>query len=97
MKKLSVVAKALGITKMTLWNWMYAGKIQFHKIGSMNYIDINAANNILDEGLRDLYQFTSEELSDYKRREAVRPAEVSSPKASSLKRLVHFVEIDRKT
>jgi len=38
-KKLSVVAKALGITKMTLWNWMYAGKIQFHKIGSMNYID----------------------------------------------------------
>lgn len=59
--------------------------------------DINAANNILDEGLRDLYQFTSEELSDYKRREAVRPAEVSSPKASSLKRLVHFVEIDRRT
>ena len=39
MKKLSVVAKSLGITKMTLWNWMYAGKIQFHKIGSMNFID----------------------------------------------------------
>lgn len=36
--------------------------------------DINAAQNILDEGLRDLYNFTSEELSDYKRGEDVRRA-----------------------
>ena len=38
MKKLKVVADALGITKMTLWNWMHKGKVKFHKIGSMNYI-----------------------------------------------------------
>ena len=59
--------------------------------------DLNAAKNILDEGLRNLYGLSSEELSDYRRREAVRPVEVPSPKAASLKRLVHFVEIDRRT
>ena len=39
MRKLSTVAKELGVTKMTLWNWKYRGLIEFHKIGSMNYID----------------------------------------------------------
>lgn len=39
MIKLLKFAKDLGVTKMTLWNWKYEGKIQFHKIGSMNYID----------------------------------------------------------
>ena len=29
--------------------------------------DLNAAKNILDQGLRDLYGFTSDELADYKR------------------------------
>ena len=38
MHKLKTVADKLGITKMTLWNWKYNGKIKFHKIGSMNYI-----------------------------------------------------------
>ena len=38
MQKLKTVADKLGVTQMTLWNWMYKGKIQFHKIGSMNYI-----------------------------------------------------------
>lgn len=38
MQKLKTVADKLGVTKMTLWNWMYKGKIEFHKIGSMNYI-----------------------------------------------------------
>lgn len=49
--------------------------------------DINAADNILKKGILDLYGFTSEEYSDYKRREELRPSEVSLPKASSVKRL----------
>ena len=36
--------------------------------------DLNAANNILDQGLRDLYGFTSDELADYRRGEEVRHA-----------------------
>lgn len=36
--------------------------------------DLNAAINILHEGLKDLYGFTSDELADYKRREEVRHA-----------------------
>ena len=36
--------------------------------------DLNAARNILDEGLRDLYGFTSDELADYRRGEEVRHA-----------------------
>jgi putative resolvase len=47
MRKLSDVARDLKITKMTLWNWMYAGKIKFHKIGSMNYIDNDTYNELL--------------------------------------------------
>lgn len=47
MKKLKFVADKLGITKMTLWNWMYSGKIQFTKIGSMNYIDDKTYDNLL--------------------------------------------------
>ena len=49
--------------------------------------DINAAKNILNKGLLDLYSLTSDELVDYRRREEVRP-EVDLPKASSMKRLV---------
>ena len=58
--------------------------------------DLNAATNILYKGLDDLYGFTSEELSDYKRRELLSP-EVEIPKADSLKRLVSFIKIDRTT
>jgi excisionase family DNA binding protein len=47
MKKLKQVADALNISKMTLWNWMKAGKIKFHKIGSMNYIDDETFNSLL--------------------------------------------------
>ena len=36
--------------------------------------DLNAAKNILDQGLRDLYGFTSDELADYRRGEEVRHA-----------------------
>ena len=36
--------------------------------------DLNAAKNILDQGLKELYQLTSDELADYKRGEEVRHA-----------------------
>lgn len=47
MIKLSKFAKDLGVTKMTLWNWMKAGKLQFHKIGSMNYVDVDTYNQFM--------------------------------------------------
>ena len=40
--------------------------------------DLNAARNILDEGLCDLYGFTSDELADYKRGEEVRHASMDA-------------------
>jgi putative transposase len=40
--------------------------------------DLNAAKNILDQGLRDLYGFTSDELADYKRGEEVRHASMDA-------------------
>lgn len=48
--------------------------------------DVNAAKNIKIEGIRTLHDLSSEELSDYRRREAVRPKELVL-EASSLKRL----------
>jgi len=48
MVKLKKFADDLKITRMTLWNWMYAGKIKFHKIGSMNYIDQETYNKFLN-------------------------------------------------
>ena len=32
---------------MTLWNWKRQGKIQFHKIGSMNFVDFDTYNKFL--------------------------------------------------
>lgn len=34
---------------MTLWNWMYAGKIEFHRIGGMNFIDADTMASLLGE------------------------------------------------
>ena len=53
--------------------------------------DLNAATNILNEGIKDLYDMTSAELTEYRRGEAVRPKEVL-PKAASVKRLVSFID-----
>ena len=46
MFKLSRVAKELGITKMTLWNWKAKGLLEFHKIGSLNFIDLDTFNKL---------------------------------------------------
>lgn len=47
MIKLSKFAKDLGVTKMTLWNWKKCGKLDFYKVGSMNYIDVETYNRFL--------------------------------------------------
>lgn len=47
--KLSKVANDLGITKVTLWNWMHAGKIKFIKDdkNGYNYIDKETYQNLM--------------------------------------------------
>jgi predicted site-specific integrase-resolvase len=47
MIKLSKFAKDLGVTKMTLWNWKSAGKLKFHKIGGMNFVDTETYNKFI--------------------------------------------------
>ena len=49
--------------------------------------DINAAKNIENKGLMDLYNLESDELADYRRGEVVRPG-AYLVQASSLKRQV---------
>ncbi len=58
--------------------------------------DLNAAINIQNKGLDDLYGFKSDELADYRRREELSP-EVAIPTASSLKRLVSFIDFYKTT
>lgn len=47
MLKLSAAAKKLGVSKMTLWNWKYDGKIEFTKVGGLNFIDNETINRLL--------------------------------------------------
>ncbi len=54
--------------------------------------DLNAATNILNQGLVDLYDFNKDELDAYKRSETSMPL-VFLPKAASLRRLVSFNQI----
>lgn len=47
MIKLSKFAKDLGVSKVTLWNWKNQGRLEFHKIGSMNFVDVETYNKFL--------------------------------------------------
>lgn len=49
--KLSKAAKILGITKQTLWNWKYQGKISFTKCGNLNGLSQETLNDLL--GIKD--------------------------------------------
>lgn len=37
---------------MTLWNWKKSGRLEFHKIGSMNFVDVETYNKFL--GIQEL-------------------------------------------
>ena len=47
MIKLSKFAKDLKVTKMTLWNWKNKGLLEFIKIGSLNYVDLETYNKFM--------------------------------------------------
>lgn len=47
MIKISKLAKDLKVSKMTLWNWKKKGLIEFIKIGSLNYVDVETYNKFM--------------------------------------------------
>jgi len=47
MIKLSKFAKDLGVSKQTLWNWKNAGKLEFIKVGGLNFVDVCTYNKFM--------------------------------------------------
>ncbi len=47
MLKLSKLAKDLGVSKVTLYNWKREGKINFIKSGNLNYVSVETYNKLL--------------------------------------------------
>lgn len=47
--KLTEVANKLGISKRTLYNWKYSGKIKFEKYGYLNYLTYDEYLKLLGE------------------------------------------------
>ena len=47
MLKLSKLAKDLGVSKVTLYNWKREGKIDFIKSGNLNYVSVETYNKLL--------------------------------------------------
>jgi len=45
--KISKLATDLGVTKQTLWNWKYADKLNFVKIGNLNCVTVEDYNKLL--------------------------------------------------
>ena len=45
--KISKLAKDLGVTKQTIWNWKYNGEIEFFKVGNLNCVTKETYNNLL--------------------------------------------------
>jgi putative resolvase len=45
--KIGKLAKDLGVSKQTLWNWKYENKIEFTKIGNLNFVDLDTYHKLL--------------------------------------------------
>jgi predicted site-specific integrase-resolvase len=45
--KIGKLAKDLGVTKQTLWNWKHDGKIEFFKIGNLNFVDLRTYHDLM--------------------------------------------------
>lgn len=82
MIKLSKLAKDLGVTRVTIWNWMYAGKIQFVKIGGLNYVTQETYNSLLGN-----YNIKNEKVVVYCR---VSSSENKSNLESQKQRLIEY-------
>ena len=45
--KISKVARDLNVSVQTLWNWKNKGEIEFHKVGSLNCLEIETYNKLM--------------------------------------------------